>query len=45
MSNVICYFRFIINKDGKSLNPDKVQNLLKANVPENVTQLNLFKGC
>ena len=42
MSNEISFYGFIINKDGISPNPDKIQGLLKANIPENVTQLKSF---
>ena len=42
MSDEVSYLGFIINKDGISPNPDKIRDLLKANIPENVTQLKSF---
>ena len=39
MSDEVSYLDFIINKDGISSNADKIRDLLKAIIPENVTQL------
>ena len=42
MSDEVSYLGFIINKDGISPNPDKIRDLLKANIPENFTHLKSF---
>ena len=44
MSDEVSYLDFIINKDGISSNADKIRDLLKAIIPENVTQLKSFLG-
>ena len=43
-SDEVSYLGFIINKYGILLNHVKIRNLLKANIPENVTQLKSFLG-
>ena len=44
MSDEVSYLDFIINKDGISSNADKIRDLLKAIIPENVTRLKSFLG-
>ena len=43
-SDEVSYLGFIIKKYGILLNHVKIRNLLKANIPENVTQLKSFLG-
>ena len=43
-SDEVSYLGFIINRYGILLNHVKIRNLLKANIPENVTQLKSFLG-
>ena len=44
MSDEVSYLGFIINKDGISPIPDKILDLLKANIPENVSKPKIFLG-
>ena len=44
ISDEVTYLRFIINKCGISPSVKKTRDLLRANIPKNVTQLKSFLG-